>query len=225
MIVLSRFYINRLVIISCLLMLSSCIRLSQVYDLNPYSQNRNENISLVGCYWNDCGFYQYNGRYISMVISELIWNIVPIDGKDYIIANVPMKSIGEYQDYSIVALFLLIPFNGIELGNDYCEVDMASMVTLCSLKEKYFTIEERTVKSINAYLKIKVNYQSIGNLIQGRFIGEGGEIEMGNGGLQKIVIEKGIFSFNRKDRLIKEYTYEKWLSDIEMSNTTHLSIN
>lgn len=221
----ARFYIKVLEIISILIMISSCIRLSQVYDLNPYSPNRNDNISLVGCYWNDCGFYQYNGRYISMVISELIWNIVSIDGKEYIIANVPMKSIGEHQDYSIVALYLLIPFYGIELGDDYCDVDMASMVTLCSFKKKYFTIEEQSVKSINAYLKITVNYQNIGDLIQGSFIGEGGAIEIGNDGLQNIVIEKGIFSFNRKDRFIKEYSYENWLEDIEISNTTHLYIN
>lgn len=220
----ARFYIKVLEIISILIMISSCIRLSQVYDLNPYSPNRNEKISLVGCYWNDCGFYQYNGRYMSMVISELIWNIVSIEDKEYIIANIPMKSIGEYPDYSIVSLFLLIPFSGVELGNDYCEVDMDSMVTLCSFKEKVFTLGEQTVKSINAYLKITVNYKSIGDLIQGSFIGEGGSVEIYNGGLQKIVIEKGIFSFNRKDRLIKEYTYENWLEDIEISNTTHTCI-
>jgi hypothetical protein len=159
-----------------------------------------------------------------MVISELIWNIVSIEDKEYIIANVPMKSIGEYPDYSIVNLYLLIPFSGVELGNDYCEVDMDSIVTLCSFNEKVFTLGEQTVKSINAYLKITVNYQSIGDLIQGSFIGEGGTVELYNGGLQKIVIEKGIFSFNRKDRLIKEYTYENWLEDIEISNTTHTCI-
>ena len=186
---------------------------SKTKDANPYSATRNENLSLLGFYWNGITFTQWTRMHLFTANTYVKWNIVGIEDEDYLIVNSIMLPTNGGDPSKI---WLIMPFQDIELNKPYSSKINTSIANLFSYKPPFF-VEGESRKWLCAPLTVTVKYIKNDNLIQGNFTAEGESLESVEGKPLSIHLYNGVFNFNiaNGDNLDRNYTYEKWLEEIE----------
>lgn len=229
------FCLTATIIISTLLQ-SSCAKIidgiRNHYDLDPYSKDRNTSYSLLGCKWNDVQFRQGDHRYLLNIETAIKWSIVTMDEEDYIIINAPMTWNGYYPSLGIYNLFLVFPYSDSIKLQDYHKTDYYSFVDIYADKGKgeSIIVNGEEYRSICSPLSVSVSYEKTGDIIEGTFSAEGEEIEIKGKGVQKIIIDEGVFSLNRiSDRFqsgywTSDYSYEQWYSESHDNDTVLISL-
>lgn len=208
------FRIFRYSCIIALLMCSSCMSFIKVvshpHDLDPYSDNRNEDYSLFGCYWNDDKYIQYTNTSTSVFWPAIQWNIVEIDGEEFIIARINLRPDDNYPQIRISGIGFILPFGCLSVGEEYYSDNHCSYA--------FFSADETRGKIVGVPIHITYEYNRMDEIVQGTFVAKGEDLQMmPDGTALSIVIERGIFSFNKKNCFDKEFSYDSWLNGIKDS--------
>lgn len=182
-------------------------------DTNPYSETRNENLSLLGFYWNGITFTQHTRIHLFTAYTYVKWNTVRIEEEDYLIVNSTMLPTNGGDPSKI---WLIMPFQDIELNKPYSSKIYTSLANLYSYKPP-FIVEGESRKWLCAPLTVTVRYTKNDNQIQGNFTAEGESLESVEGKSLSIYLYNGVFNLNITygDNLDRNYTYEKWLEETE----------
>lgn len=206
-------------------LLSSCIMsnilntVSQLYDYDPYSNNRNENRSLVGFYLNGSKFYESYDVVVASPITTVRWNIVTINNEDYIIAIVPTGWAEGSQLNMFAVLYLLMPYHNVVLGEEYSSF-LRSAIAIAS-DEKVFIVDGEVSSYYFTPIDLSVRYTKTKDRIQGSFEATGGIIETTNGDQLSIILTNGLFNLTYSGGYIKGLSYDDWLSSI-LNNSVFL---
>ena len=205
---------------------SSCIAsvfntVAHLNDFDPYSDNRNENRSLVGFYLNGSKYYESHDAVIVSQMTTLVWSIVTLDNNDYILAIVPTGWGEGSQPKMFAELYLLMPFHNVVIGEEYHSF-LRSAIAIAS-DEKAFIINGEAYSSYFSPIELFVRYTKTDNVIQGSFEATGGSIETTLGDLMNITLNNGLFNLVYSDGYRKSITYDYWLSSILNHHVFNLS--
>ena len=188
-------------------------------DANPYSETRNESLSMLGFSWNGARYIQYTKIHLMSTEPYIGWNSVEIDKEDFIIIHSPfMTSLGRV-DIHIPEIWLFFPYQDIALNEKYTTSKYSSFA--CFTSNSPFVINGKECNSVCVPLTITVEYSKIGSRIQGKFIAEGGSLETSDGKTISIVFDDGVFNLSNTKGLAKSYTLEKWLKEIEQAKQSY----
>lgn len=197
------------------LQLSSCEKILHIWDFDPYSNNRNENISMFGFYWDGHKYKQSVYAYIiAPQDTGIQWSLTKIDNKEYIIAEVELQENYSYrEDIYLQEMLFAIPYEDIEVGKRYTS-SVTSYITLYSSNYEPFMVNGENGYRLIVPLKVDLTYTEKGSVVQGKFEAEGGTLTTFDGQEIRFRLEKGQFSFNFSDKFNKEYTYEDWITTV-----------
>ena len=188
-------------------------------DANPYSETRNESLSMLGFSWNGARYIQYTKIHLMSTEPYIGWNSVEIDKEDFIIIHSPfMTSLGRV-DIHIPEIWLFFPYQDIALNEKYTTSKYSSFA--CFTSNSPFVINGKECNSVCVPLTITVEYSKIGSRIQGKFIAEGGSLEKKKRKTISIVFDDGVFNLSNTKGLAKSYTLEKWLKEIEQAKQSY----
>lgn len=194
-------------IAALLLCSASCERINdgtnvKSKDVNPYSETRNENYSMIGFYWRGKQMTQWAHNHLFTIENDIRWNIVDINKENYIIVNANM---------GVSNIWFILPYNNVELEREYT----ASVYTsIAKLRFDEFLNEEGQPRIISVPMDVKViyTYKKRDDKIQGRFSSEGEVREKPGSNPLSVIFQNGVFNLNYHNNFAK-YTLDEWLSE------------
>ena len=187
---------------------------SKTKDANPYSDTRNEALSMIGFKWNGNTFMQLTRTHLFTCEVDVSWNTVEINNEKVVIIHSSMvsKNGGGF-------LNLLLPYQDIELNKTYTTTSYSSIVGFYLDNPLVIGGEERL--RLYAPLTVTVVYTKIGNKIQGSFSAEGNAFEASDTETIRVTLLDGLFNLSEIKGLDKNYTLDKWLLDVEQTKNLY----
>lgn len=203
-----------LLVLNVAFLLVSCDK--QHYNTDPYSENKNDALSLIGFYWEGNEYVQFIDRHLFTTETFVGWNIIEVDEKEYIILhanvggdnNLPMR---------ISELWLIFPYQDVMLDKEYTTDIYPSVISGgAPYGSNIFLFNGEARNRFCTPIAASVRYSKKGKNIQGSFIATG-VLEMADGGMKDVMLENGTFNLSYSSNFIKTYTLDKWLLDISYS--------
>ncbi|MBP5217908.1 MAG: hypothetical protein J6Z47_03035 [Bacteroidales bacterium] len=183
-------------------------------DTNPYSETRNEALSMIGFKWNGNTFMQLSRTHLFTAEVDVSWNTVEINNEKFIIIHSDMVS-----NNGGGMLNLLLPYQDIELNKTYTTTSYSSIVGFYLYNPLVIGGEERL--RFYAPLTVTVVYTKNGNKIQGSFSAEGNAFEASDSEAIRVTLQDGLFNLSNIKGLDKNYTLDKWLLNVEQTKNLY----
>ena len=196
--------------------ITSCEKLKKwVFpDLDPYSETKDEHCSLIGYMWNGQKYTQYVHRYLGSIEPKVYWSIVEIESEKYILITAGMNREG-LSSLNMTHVWMIIPYpQDVEMGKQYSATVYPSYVSVYS-PDTVVIMDGKEWPMTVRPVTVSVTFKKKGNTIQGEFTAEGDALEMADGKNVSVKLEKGELNLSKANGYVKNYSLERWLSEIE----------
>lgn len=197
-----------------LVLFISCEKIQQHYNTDPYSDSKNDNLSLIGFYWDDVEYVQVIHSHLFVKMTEVYWSIVKIDEKEFILVYSWVTG-GYDLPMSIQEVFLIFPYQDVIAGKEYT-TDVYPSVILggAPYGNNIFLLNGEARNRFCTPIAASVKYTKKGEKIQGSFTARG-TLEMADGSIKEVMLENGTFNFSYSSNYMKTYSVDQWLSEIQ----------
>ena len=211
--------------LAAMLSITSCEKLKKWADpdVDPYSSTKDELYSLIGVKWEGVTYTQTMWRSSFTPVSLVEWGIVDIENKKHILIKSYLEGGGSYleSDHAIIyQIWMIIPFQNVEIGKTYSAKEYPSIVFLRAGK-KIFKVDGEGSKGYHVPITITATFSKIGSKsIQGTFTADDGVVDMADGTQQNVVLKDGAFSLSyTSGHDIRDDALEYWLQSIDYSKS------
>lgn len=183
------------------------------HNLNPYSESRNEEYSMIGFSWNGERLIPWADKHLFTVENTVKWNIIEINNENHIIAYAKMvpEDLNNIDKVHTPSIWLLLPYQDVELNKEYSATVYSSVAHLCFNFLLDDNGEHRNV-SVPVNVKVVYTYKNKNDKIQGSFTAEGVVLETPDEEPIRVNLKDGVFNLNYHNNFAK-YTLGEWLSE------------
>ena len=209
-----------ILIFAASLSLTSCM----LWDADPYSSTRNEYYSLIGFNWEGVTYTQEMHQYFLSRSSKVSWGIVDIENEKYILIVSSLDGGGLVYESGgrpvVQKIYVIIPFQNVEIGKTYSAKVYPSIVYLMSSK-KIFNFDGEESARYLVPITINASFSKISSKsIQGTFTADDGIIDWAEGTQQDFVLRDGTFNLSYESGYASgsdrgDQYLESWLQNID----------